>query len=492
MYKQNKQSWTKHLDFIVLDMLSLLLSLLLAYYFYNKYFTLFRKDYYRNLAIILLTLDAFICILFNTMHNVLHRNKSIEFAQTLKQTAAVFGTLTVILFAAKYSQTYSRVTIFLTAVLYLVLSYLTRLLWKRYLIRHTSRLEKRKMILVCREGDVPRVLERSSSLNESAYVGIVLTDRDAEGETVQALPVVANMANAADYICREWVDEVFFYPDSMAELEMQKDKPDDAQNPVALLMEQCREMAIPVHIRIPLGRRGENGVLEKVNGFNVVTMAANYASPLQLLIKRLMDIAGGLVGSLLAIVIIALVGPIIKAKSPGPVLFKQVRIGQNGKRFKVFKIRSMYMDAEERKKEFLDQNRVSDGMMFKLDFDPRIIGNEVLPDGTRKTGIGEFIRKTSLDEFPQFFNVLLNQMSLVGTRPPTVDEWEKYKYHHRARLAFKPGITGLWQVSGRSNITDFEEVVKLDTEYIEHWSIWLDLRIILKTIGTVFTKSGAM
>ena len=107
-------------------------------------------------------------------------------------------------------------------------------------------------------------------------------------------------------------------------------------------------------------------------------------------------------------------------------------------------------------------------------------------------GLGEFLRRTSLDEFPQFFNVLADQMSLVGTRPPTVDEWEKYKYHHRARLAFKPGITGMWQVSGRSNITDFEEVVKLDTEYIEHWSIWLDIRIILRTVGVLFTKSGAM
>ncbi len=492
MYKQNKQSWMKHLDFIILDMLSLLLSLFLAYYFYNKNFALFKNDYYRSLAVILLALDAFVCIIFNTMHNVLHRTKSVEFSQTVKQTVAVFGALTVILFAAKFSETYSRVTIFLTAIFYFILSYSTRLLWKRYLIRHTGRLEKRKMILVCRAEDVSRVLERSSSLNESAYVGLVLTDRDAEGETIRDLPVVASMANAADYICREWVDEVFFYPDSMAELEMQRDKPDQAQNPVALLMEQCREMAIPVHIRIPLGKRGENGVLEKVNGFNVVTLAANYASPLQLLIKRIMDIIGGLFGSLAAILIILIVGPIIKLKSPGPVLFKQVRIGQNGKRFTVYKIRSMYMDAEERKKDFLDQNRVSDGMMFKLDFDPRIIGNEVLPNGTRKTGIGEFIRKTSLDEFPQFFNVLLNQMSLVGTRPPTVDEWEKYKYHHRARLAFKPGITGLWQVSGRSNITDFEEVVKLDTEYIEHWSIWLDIRILFRTIIVLFTKSGAM
>ena len=145
----------------------------------------------------------------------------------------------------------------------------------------------------------------------------------------------------------------------------------------------------------------------------------------------------------------------------------------------MIKIRSMYLDADARKASLMAQNRVKDGMMFKLDFDPRIVGNEELPDGTRKTGIGEFIRKTSLDEFPQFFNVLKGDMSLVGTRPPTPDEWEKYEYHHRARLATKPGITGMWQVSGRSEITDFEEVVKLDTEYIQNWSIGLDIKILL-------------
>ena len=131
-------------------------------------------------------------------------------------------------------------------------------------------------------------------------------------------------------------------------------------------------------------------------------------------------------------------------------------------------------------------------MMFKLAFDPRIIGNKILPDGTRKTGIGEFIRSYSLDEFPQFWNVLKSEMSIVGTRPPTVDEWEKYQYRHRARLSFKPGITGMWQVSGRSNITDFEEVVRLDTEYIERWSLGLDIRLILKTVKSIFTKDGAM
>ena len=152
----------------------------------------------------------------------------------------------------------------------------------------------------------------------------------------------------------------------------------------------------------------------------------------------------------------------------------------------------MHLDAEERKQALQSQNRISDGMMFKLDFDPRIIGNEILPDGSTKTGIGDFIRRTSLDEFPQFWNVLKGDMSLVGTRPPTVDEWEKYELHHRARLATKPGITGMWQVSGRSQITDFEEVVKLDTQYIYNWSMGLDLRILLQTVKSVLGRDGAL
>ena len=130
--------------------------------------------------------------------------------------------------------------------------------------------------------------------------------------------------------------------------------------------------------------------------------------------------------------------------------------------------------------------------MFKMDFDPRIIGNKILPDGTKKTGIGQFIRKTSIDELPQFWNILKGDMSLVGTRPPTLDEWEKYEPHHRARMSFRPGLTGLWQVSGRSNITDFEEVVRLDTQYIGEWSVKNDIRIIFQTIIRVMKNDGAV
>ena len=128
----------------------------------------------------------------------------------------------------------------------------------------------------------------------------------------------------------------------------------------------------------------------------------------------------------------------------------------------------------------MKQNEHSDGMMFKMKDDPRII-----------KGIGHFIRKTSIDEFPQFFNVVKGDMSLVGTRPPTIDEWEKYKAHHRVRMSMRPGITGMWQVSGRSDITEFEEVVKLDAEYIGNWNIGLDIKIMLMTVAQVFKGDGA-
>jgi len=231
--------------------------------------------------------------------------------------------------------------------------------------------------------------------------------------------------------------------------------------------------------------------VEKINGYNVLTTAVNYASTLQAAMKRTLDIIGGIFGSIVALIIMAVYGPKIKKESPGPIIFKQTRIGKNGKKFEIYKIRTMYMDAEERKAELMKDNRISDGYMFKMDWDPRIIGNKIV-DGKQVTGLGEKLRSSSLDEWPQFFNVLRGQMSLVGTRPPTVDEWEKYKYHHRARLSIKPGITGLWQVSGRSKITDFDEVVKLDTEYIDNWSMGLDFRILLRTVKQVKNKEGAM
>ena len=220
--------------------------------------------------------------------------------------------------------------------------------------------------------------------------------------------------------------------------------------------------------------------MEDFGTLEVVRFAPRIFSEAALLIKRLMDIIGAVIGCLITILIGIFVAPAILIEDGGPVIFKQKRVGKNGKYFYMYKFRSMYKNAEERRKKLMKSGENEmDGAMFKMKDDPRI------------TKVGRFIRKTSLDEFPQFFNVLKGDMSLVGTRPPMVDEYQQYSRHHKRRLSLKPGITGLWQTSGRSEITDFEEVVRLDCYYIDHWSILFDVKILLMTVVAVLTGKGS-
>ena len=222
-----------------------------------------------------------------------------------------------------------------------------------------------------------------------------------------------------------------------------------------------------------------NVSLENIGDYTMISSSISTGTPGELFVKRVFDIIVGVIGVAFTGILYVIFAPIIKVQSPGPAFFSQERVGKNGKPFKMYKFRSMYMDAEERKKELMEQNQMQ-GLMFKMDNDPRI------------TPIGKFIRKTSIDEFPQFWNILKGDMSLVGTRPPTMDEYKQYDMHHLSRLAIKPGLTGMWQVSGRSDITDFEEVVKLDNEYIRNFSLWLDAKIIIKTFGTVLGMKGSV
>ncbi|MBQ8596213.1 MAG: exopolysaccharide biosynthesis polyprenyl glycosylphosphotransferase, partial [Lachnospiraceae bacterium] len=246
------------------------------------------------------------------------------------------------------------------------------------------------------------------------------------------------------------------------------------------IMEILAEMGITIHYHIPVPEldSARQKVLSQFGRFYMVTYANRVAPIGQLLLKRMLDIFGALVGCIILVMITVIAGPLIKLESPGPIFFAQKRVGRNGRVFKMYKFRSMYADAEERKKELMAQNEMN-GLMFKMENDPRI------------TKIGRFMRKTSLDEFPQFVNILKGDMSLVGTRPPTLDEFAQYSPYHKKRLSFKPGLTGMWQVSGRSDITDFEEIVKLDVEYIDSWSFILDIKILIKTVLQVFKGSGA-
>lgn len=481
MYRRSNQGWTKHLDFIIIDAIALQMALFLAYAVCHNYRG-YLDPAYRQLALLLLFCNAFVYLAFNTMHNVTKRGLYIEFLETLRHCLSCFSLLLLFLYFMKIGANYSGVVIVLILVFHIVLGYLCRILWKWVIIRRrASKADKSKMIALLDEKTAEEVLEKinENPLKDYEITGIILCEK-SQRKMIANVPIVASLDEAASYVCYEPVDSIF--------VDCTLNNPQ-----VEEFIDACIQMAVPIHNYMPaIYGAGDRYVTEKIGGTTVFTSSIRYAETREMVAKRCLDIIGGLVGSVIALIIMLIVGPFIKKASPGPILYTQERIGLNGRRFKMFKIRSMYPDADARKQELMEKNRVADGRMFKLDDDPRVIGNEILPDGTMKKGIGDFIRRTSLDEFPQFFNVLMGQMSLVGTRPPTVDEWETYKYHHRARLACKPGITGLWQISGRSEITDFEKVVELDTYYISNWSLEMDLRILLKTVKVVFAREGAI
>lgn len=483
MYRKGFQGWLKHLDFIVVNVICINMSYLLAYVVRHGFSNPYGNHLYRNMAVVITLTDILVAIFFESLKNVLKRGYYKEFSMTLKHVCLVELIFAFYLFSAQEGDAYSRITFYLVGVFYFISSFVAHVLWKQILKKRMSEGGKRSLLIVTEDSMVNTVVNNIKCNNYEMFhlAGVVVLNHDREGESIDGVPVVANNHSLLDYVCREWIDEVFI------------NVPENAAYPKDLA-DQFAEMGIVVHIKLAkaLDSSGKKKFVERLGNYTVLTTSINYATPKQAVIKRTMDITGGLVGCLISIILFIVLAPIIYIKSPGPIFFSQIRVGKNGKKFKMYKFRSMYMDAEERKKELMEQNRVKDGMMFKLDWDPRIIGSRKLPDGTVKKGIGNYIRDFSLDEFPQFFNVLKGDMSLVGTRPPTVDEWEKYELHHRARLAAKPGVTGMWQVSGRSNITDFEEVVKLDTKYISEWSMGLDIKILMKTVAVVFRREGSM
>ncbi|WP_026522022.1 sugar transferase [Butyrivibrio sp. VCB2001] len=245
-------------------------------------------------------------------------------------------------------------------------------------------------------------------------------------------------------------------------------------------VDKCIEMGVTCRIIIDTFRRRKAfSYVSSVGTYPVYTFHTVPVNPFERVFKRGFDIVFSLAGIIVTLPIMIVTAIAIKLDSKGHVFFKQVRVGKNGRHFKIWKFRSMCMNAEEMKDELEDQNEMEDGLMFKIKNDPRI------------TRVGRFIRKTSIDELPQFFNVLAGSMSVVGTRPPTIDEVSKYTAKQWRRISIKPGITGMWQVNGRSSVTNFDKIVELDTDYIDNWSMLLDIKIILKTITGVLTRKNS-
>lgn len=482
MYQKNLRGWFKYIDFILLDIICVQFAFYISYVLRQHDFNPYIVPLYRNVSIVVIFVDLIIIFIFDYFNDVLNRGYYREFASCVKQSIMLLLVCSLYLITVQDGNEYSRVSLFTMGGLYLILTYIIRIVWKRTLRNHIRIGKETSLVIITNSKIACNVINNVKEKNYEMYIinGVIVVDKDMTGELIENIPVVSNLENAAETLLQMWVDEVFINLDDSIPYPKQ-------------LIDRCTEMALTVHRKLENTSENESGnqFVERLGDYIVLTSSLNSMTYKQALLKRSIDILAGFIGCLFTIIIVIFIGPIIYINSPGPIFFSQERVGQNGKTFKMYKFRSMYMDAEERKADLMKQNTMSNSLMFKMDFDPRIIGNKVLPDGTRKTGIGQFIRSTSLDEFPQFLNILKGDMSLVGYRPALLSEYEQYKFHHRARISMKPGLTGMWQVSGRSDITDFEEVVELDTEYIKNWSMGLDFRILFKTFFTVLSRDGS-
>lgn len=415
-----------------------------------------------------------ICMLNNFFTNeykhFFQRGYYYELLRVVRYNIILFLATSAYIYAFQLELEFSRLLLGYFVVINTIITYVVRIAFKSYMRRYYSKSRSSdKVMVVTSEAEAEHVMQQIEKDAAWSYeVGaMAMMDVDHIGEKIHGVPVVATEENVIDVARQSAVDVVLLYCPHMNNQELE------------LLVQSFLAMGVVCHncverfgFEIPCNSVG------KFAGMPVMTYVMTEMDYRRMMIKRLMDIVGGSIGALITLLFTPFVALAIKLESKGPVFFSQVRIGKNGRRFKMYKFRSMYIDAEERKKELMAQNEVK-GLMFKMDNDPRI------------TKVGQFIRKTSIDELPQFFNVLKGDMSLVGTRPPTVDEFEQYNIYYRRRLSITPGLTGMWQVSGRSDIKDFDDVVKLDLKYIDEWSLRQDVKILIQTVGVVLFGKGS-
>lgn len=473
MYKEQRTNWLKHFDFILLDGLMLVLALWIATTIRIGPFALYTFQLYREMCADILILDCLYISLRRPYSGILFRSTLREFKKVVKHVLVILLGFILLSFLLKRAAFISRIVVVLFAVFAVTLVFTGRFILKSY-IRKNPKKHYKKILLAANENDAEQFFNtvKDRTLVGFNVAGIIAFD---EFDKNLQVPVIAtNIDEAVDYIENNIVDEIILINPESDSFYYE-------------LIEVCDTMGLTIHVVLKRLIGAGCKSFEQIAGIDTISSCMKLVSGTDLMLKRMIDIAGSLVGLVITAILMIFVGPAIYISDPGPIFFKQKRIGRNGRVFDMYKFRSMYRNAEEMKASLSDQNEMS-GQMFKIENDPRIIGSG--PDGTHH-GIGWFIRTTSIDEFPQFLNVLKGDMSLVGTRPPTLDEWQSYEQHHRKRMRVKPGITGLWQISGRNEITDFEEIVELDTKYIREWSLAKDIVIILKTIIVVIQRKGS-
>ena len=468
---ENKKTFESILVLIV-DLCSLIVSMGLA--FWLRYGILYGRFEHGDqiwLLVFAVALYGLMFVLMDFSHHFFRRGMFDELVSVVKSEVIFSAVLILALFVMHRSADLSRLVFGYQIVINTVVMYAARVIFKQYMVKvyRNSRRSNRLLVVTSSDqaGDVIENLKEYNEWNRT-IAGLVLTD-EAKAEEIGEIPVVAHREDFLNYVIRNDVDEVFIIDDKLMRTPLMNE-----------WVRELEQMGIIVDVNIDAFDLSVSGKksLNRVGKYAAVTFARNLFSTRQMIAKRALDIVGSLVGMVILGIATIFVAPAIKLDSPGPVFFGQTRVGKNGRKFTFYKFRSMYKDAEARKKELMASNEVK-GLMFKMEDDPRI------------TKVGKFIRKTSIDELPQFWNVLRGDMSLVGTRPPTVDEFEHYEAKHKCRLSMTPGLTGLWQISGRSDIKDFDEVVRLDMQYIDNWSILKDIKILILTVKVVLTGRGS-
>ena len=456
--------------FTILDLICMSIGFFLGIFIrHNDFSCMNTYSVYREVYVVLAISIIANAFFFRPYEDIFRRGLWVEFINVVKCLCVQMAIALIYMFMVQSSSNYSRLAFAYVVVSISVLTYAGRIFAKKFLQNLVEKsIYRKKLLVVTTSGNAEALLNGGREEFEFYYQisALAIMDKDMIGKMIAGVPVTASAETLYDDARLTVVDSV------LIALEPEHPLFKDTVNLFHVMGVEVNISLADYNLGIPNQQIMKMGALTVLNG-NAQKTALGDA-----IAKRMLDILGGIVGLLLTGIFLILVGPAIVIESPGPIFFSQTRIGKNGRRFKIYKFRSMYMDAEERKKELMEKNKMS-GLMFKMDDDPRI------------TKVGKFIRKTSIDEFPQFWNVLKGDMSLVGTRPPTEDEFKQYKARYKKRLSMKPGITGLWQVSGRSTITDFEDVVKLDVQYIENWSFGLDLKILFQTVLVVLKHDGA-
>ena len=471
---QEMKSYNKeppNIRLLLLDVSTLILAYALAAFVrFGVILDRIKDENYSILLVVCILVYITIFYMSDSSSGFFRRGFIQEFKMVVSRNLMSILCVSTILYLSKRGIIYARLFFLEFFVFYMLLNYLARQYYKVIMLTYfkESDLSSKIMVITTYRKAleiIPKI--KNENLSEQKITSIAILDRNMYGKEILGIPVKAGIHNLLDTIRYETVDEVFISIPPKMSLDLEE------------IIEELELMGIKVRLNIDtFGLNIKEKKVESYSGYHVLIFSKKEFQASKLIMKRIIDIFGAVIGILITGFLTVFVAPAILIESPGPVFFSQTRIGKNGRRFKIYKFRSMYLDAEERKLSLLAQNEMQ-GYMFKLTEDPRV------------TKVGKFIRRTSIDEFPQFLNVLLGDMSLVGTRPPTEDEFLNYESRHRRRLTLKPGLTGIWQTSGRSGISDFEEVVRMDLEYIDNWSLSLDIKLIIKTVITVLSGSGA-